>query len=213
MDDLQDFHAPRPTFLNHVFPGTDESNSEMMNAIQYAMMGIVPVFLLNKLVQTYVPDVDEDKATIEILFEMAVQVAVMFGGIIFIHRAISYFPTYSGDSYGDFNLTSVILAILIIMMSIQTKLGLKANIVYQRAMDAWEGKSKSEGMCKRKIVEEEDDEDEIPSGPPAPISTSVRPQESSREESMPSHAPMVHPPRPEVMAANSVVGGAFGSVF
>jgi len=207
MDDLQDFHAPRPTFLSHVFPGTDESNSEMMNAIQYAMMGIVPVFLLNKLVQTYVPDVDEDKATIEILFEMAVQVAVMFGGIIFIHRAISYFPTYSGDSYGDFNLTSVILAILIIMMSVQTKLGLKANIVYQRAMDAWEGKSKTEGMSKRRVVvEEEEEEEEIVTGPPAPISTSVRPQEPSRES-------MVPPPRPEVMAANSVVGGAFGSVF
>jgi hypothetical protein len=207
MDDLQDFHAPRPTFLSHVFPGTDESNSEMMNAIQYAMMGIVPVFLLNKLVQTYVPDVDEDKATIEILFEMAVQVAVMFGGIIFIHRAISYFPTYSGDSYGDFNLTSVILAILIIMMSVQTKLGLKANIVYQRAMDAWEGKSKTEGMSKRRVVvEEEEEEEEIVTGPPAPISTSVRPQEPSRES-------MAPPPRPEVMAANSVVGGAFGSVF
>jgi len=205
MEEIQNFHAPpRPTFLNHVFPGTDDSNAEMLNAIQYALMGVIPVFLLNKLIQTYVPDVDEEKGTLEILLEMSLQVAVMFGGIIFIHRAITFFPTYSGNIYGEFNLTSVILAFLIIMMSVQTKLGLKANIIYERAMEAWEGKSK-EAMCKRTKQPEEEEEEEEPTGPPAPVSTSIR--------APPQEEPQYQQPMMDPMAANSMIGGSFGTAF
>ena len=65
----------------------------------------------------------------------------MFVGIIHIHRVITYIPTYSGFKYDNLNLTNVILAFLVIVLSIQTKLGLKVNILIDRGMELWNGPS------------------------------------------------------------------------
>lgn len=53
----------------------------------------------------------------------------MFCGIIVIHRIITYFPTYSGFIYESLTLTNVILAFLVIVLSIQIKMGLMINIL------------------------------------------------------------------------------------
>jgi hypothetical protein len=63
----------------------------------------------------------------------------MFCGIIVIHRIITYIPTYSGFKYESLALTNVILAFLIIVLSIQTKLGIKVNIIVDRVNNLWNG--------------------------------------------------------------------------
>ena len=71
----------------------------------------------------------------------------MFCGVILIHRVINYVPTYSGFKYESLNLTNVILAFLIIVLSIQTKLGIKVNILVDRALELWNGLDyKKEGI-------------------------------------------------------------------
>jgi hypothetical protein len=55
----------------------------------------------------------------------------MFCGIIIIHRTITYFPTYYSDfKYEAMSLRNVILSFLVIILSIQIKLGIKTNIMY-----------------------------------------------------------------------------------
>ena len=110
------------TFISHVFDGTPEGNDEYMNVAQYAVMGVVPIIVLNKLIQTYIPDVDLDKSSLELMVEIALQIVIMFAGVIIIHRAITYFPTYSGFKYESLTATNVVLAFLIIIFLSESKI-------------------------------------------------------------------------------------------
>jgi len=107
------------------------------------MMGVIPIVILNKLIQRFIPEAEPDKSTIELLVEIFIQLIVMFCGIVIIHRIITYFPTYSGFKYESLTLTNVILAFLILVLSIQTKLGIKVNILYDRLVELWNGSSSS----------------------------------------------------------------------
>ena len=51
----------------------------------------------------------------------------MFVGVILIHRMITYVPTYSEFKYETLSLTNVLLAFMILVLSIQTKLGIKVG--------------------------------------------------------------------------------------
>ena len=210
----------KKTFLSHVFDGSQEGNAEFMNIAQYSLMGIVPIVALNKLVQNYIPDIDFDKSTLELSVEIALQVMIMFVGIIIIHRGVTYFPTYSGFKYEDVSLTSVVLAFLVLMLSVQTKLGMKVNILYERVLELWNGEPQptKENMEQRKeinipqrqMMQPEIDED-YHSGPPAPRSTS---RSQQLEEKNIQQTPQLGSSlQGGPMAANSMVGGSFGSSF
>ena len=130
------------SFFNHVFSTTEEGKAEILNVVQYSLSAILPVVLLNKTVQKFIPEADIEKSSLELLAEIFIQIVVMFIGIVLIHRVITYFPTYSGYKYEGFNLTTVILAFLVIVLSLQTKLGIKVNILVDRALELWNGPGK-----------------------------------------------------------------------
>jgi len=177
----------RKTFLSHVFSTTEEGKAEILNIIQYSVMGVIPVVVLNKMIQRFVPEADPEKSSLELLAEILIQLIVMFCGIVIIHRIITYFPTYSGFKYENLALTNVILAFLIIVLSIQTKLGIKVNILVDRVYELWNGpdtESKKNGVKKgvkvsspisKHNVSQADylDNSAVQSGvfPPAPIAT------------------------------------------
>lgn len=127
-------------FFKHVFKFDQESKSEMLNIIQYAVLAIIPIVILNKLTQRLIPEADEDKSSIEISLEVLAQIIIMFLVILIIHRIITYVPTYSGENYTDFSVTNIVLAMLVIILSLQTKLGEKVSILVDRAVELWEGR-------------------------------------------------------------------------
>ena len=131
----------KKTFLNHVFSNTEEGKAEILNVLQYSFLAIIPVIILNKCVQKFIPEVDLDKSSLEILAEILLQIIVMFIGIIFINRIITFFPTYSGFKYDNFVFSNVILAFFIIIFSINTKLGIKVNLLIDRFFIFWDGSS------------------------------------------------------------------------
>ena len=215
MDILQETRENKHSFFNHVFSTNEESKAEIFNVVQYAMMGVTPIIILNKLVQQFVPEAEPDKSTLEIVVEMVLQIIMMFCGIIVIHRIITYFPTYSGFKYEGLALTNVILAFLIIVLSIQTKLGIKANILVERVYELWNGSAPYEKKPKNVRVSQHnasqaDYLDAQPSDmfPPAPIATSKPNNQDMRSNSGMSDFGTMGP-----MAANSMLGGAFGSLF
>lgn len=138
------------TFISHVFNSSDEGKAEVLNVIQYSLSAILPVVLLNKTIQKFVPEADVEKSSLELLAEIFIQIVVMFIGIVLIHRVITYFPTYSGYKYEAFNLTTVILAFLVIVLSLQTKLGIKVNILVDRVHELWNGPGAKEKKQGRK---------------------------------------------------------------
>ena len=121
----------KPNFVNHVFNFETESKNEIVNIIQYCILGVIFITLLNKAVKTYLPEIDKDKGTIAIVTEIVIQVILVFVAVVFIHRIITYIPTMSGVPYSDLNVITTILPVLIVMLSV-SKIGEKISIVMDR---------------------------------------------------------------------------------
>jgi hypothetical protein len=220
MELINDSDLSKKTFLSHVFSTTEEGQAELLNVIQYSSMGVVPVVMLNKLVQRFIPEADPEKSTLELLAEIFIQLTIMFCGAIIIHRAITYFPTYSGFKYENLTLTNVILVFLIIVLSIQTKLGLKVNILVDRVIELWNGPSTEE--TKQNVKQNVRVSQHTPSQadhldnshmqggvfPPAPVAT-ARPDMGMGNNMMMGQPDMSFGP----MAANGALGGSFGAAF
>jgi hypothetical protein len=229
MDLLQETaDLTKKTFLSHVFSMTDESNAEILNVVQYATLGVVPVVTLNKLISRFIPEADPEKSSLEILVEIFIQLVVMFCGIILIHRIINYIPTYSGFKYESLALTNVILAFLIIVLSIQTKLGIKVNIIFDRLDELWNGPSSKEGMEGKRVKVRQPTAGHVPSQadfldggvqnnvfPPGPIATTSQNSVMENYDHM-MQSGNVQTEMNSMMgpaAANGVLGGSFGSAF
>ena len=128
-------------FFNYVFKFDDDSKSEILNILQYAFLSLIPVVILNKSMQSYVPEADEKKGSLEVSAEIIIQTIVMFIGLLLINRIVTYIPTYSGVDYPEFYIHYVILAILMITLSLQTKIGEKVSILTERVSELWNGKT------------------------------------------------------------------------
>ena len=146
MSDSENIKESSMGFFKHVFNFEKESKVEYMNILQYSALGIVPIVLLNKAIHSFIPEVDNKKGNIEILAEVLGQIVLMFIGIIFIHRTITYIPTYSGEDYGNYNMIQIILPFFMIVLSIQSKLGEKTNILHKRIKNMVQGKSAFENF-------------------------------------------------------------------
>ena len=130
----------KKNFVKHVFSFDDDSKSEILNIIQYSLIALIPVVVLNKTMAKYIPEADENKGTLEIVAEVLIQVISMFMGLLIIHRVITFVPTYSGTKYPEYNITFIVLAVLMITLSLQTKLGEKVGILFDRVTELWQGR-------------------------------------------------------------------------
>jgi len=233
LDELTKSTSGKPGFFKHVFNFNDDSKSEMMNIVQYAVLALIPVIIMNKAMQKFVPEADEEKGSPELLAEIVGQVIIMFLGILIIHRIITFIPTYSNEKYADFSVTSIILAMLVIILSLQTKLGEKVSIIVDRIMEVWEGPKdqkkgkKGQGNVKvsQPISQNQPMTSSMSSSSMGSTSISSLPQQQATQQ-MPDYnnmyqqdsTPLVGAASPGMesfgpMAANDALGGSFGSAF
>jgi hypothetical protein len=179
-------------FFKHVFNFNEEIKTDVLNVIQYALLAIIPIVVLNKSMQKFVPEADEEKGSLEILLEVVLQIVTMFVGLVFIDRIITYFPTYSGIKYKDFSVLYIVLAVLLITLSLQTKLGEKVGILVNRLSELWEGttdedkkKKKKEKMSNIKVTQPISQNNSLMS-PLSPIPSSI--SQNAYNQSMMSQA-------------------------
>ena len=221
----------KKSILAHVFDSSETGIGETLNIIQYSLMAVIPVVLLNKSIQRFIPEADPEKSSLELLAEIFIQLVVMFCGIIIIHRIITYIPTYSGFKYDSLTLTNVIIAFLIIVLSIQTKLGIKVNELWDRLVELWNGPSDNKkdkvknGVRVNKQASKHSpsqadylDSSMVQGGtfPPAPVATTKQTvgdcgfydNMMGGRASQDQYGLISGP-----MAANTVLGGSFGSLF
>lgn len=234
LDELSKATSGKPGFFKHVFNFNDDSKSEMMNIVQYAVLALIPVIIMNKAMQKLVPEAEEEKGSPELLAEIVGQVIVMFLGILIIHRIITFIPTYSGEKYVDFSVTSIILAMLVIILSLQTKLGEKVSIIVDRIMEVWEGpKDKKKGKkgqgnvkVSQPISQNQPMTSSMGQSMGSTSISSLPPQQQESSQQLPDYnnmyqqdsTPLVGAASPGMesfgpMAANDALGGAFGSAF
>ena len=178
--------------------------------------------------QRFVPEADDEKGSIELTAEILAQVIVMFLMILIIHRIITYIPTYSGEKYTGFSVTNIILAMLVIILSLQTKLGEKVSILVDRVIELWEGPkdTKNKGKGKGNVkVSQPISQNQAAMNQSLGGTTSISALPPMQQQ-LPNYdqmyqqdsTPLVGAASPsmdnfEPMAANAAGGGAFGSAF
>ena len=221
--------------MNHIFRFDDATKCELMNVSQYSLLAVIPIVILNKGVQYYVPEADEDKNSLEIIIEVVLQILVIMIGLLFIHRIVTSVPTMSKESYQDVNYTTLILAILVIVLSLQTKLGDKISILSSRVSNLWNGNNTTKEKKKHNKIKV--------SQPISQPTQSQQPNQQAMQQSLDNYStsidslptqsspnfnqmyqntptPLVNAQFPaqenfesQIMAANEVLGGSFGSNF
>ena len=232
LDEITKINSGKPGFFKHVFDFSDESKSEIGNVVQYAILALIPIVILNKSMQKWVHEADDEKSSLELSAEIIFQVIAMFLGILFVHRIVTYLPTYSGAKYSDYSVVNIILSVLLITLSLQTKLGEKVSIIVDRMVDLWEGnssdtKGKGKGKGQVKVsqpISQSQHQSQYQMTNPSSMGTtsiaSLPPQVLSDYSGMhqPDNTPLVGAATPgmpdqmmiEPMAANSFGGSAFG---
>lgn len=227
LDELSKATNGKPGFFKHVFNFNDESKSEMMNIVQFAVIALIPVIILNKTMQKYVPEADDEKGNFEILAEIIGQIVGMFLGMLIIYRIITFVPTYSGEKYAEYSVTSSILAMLVTLLSLQTKLGEKVSILFDRIVEVWEGpKDKKKGKGNVKVSQPISQNSTAMTQSMGSTSISSLPQQQQSTQQLPDYnnmyqqdsTPLVGAATPGMesfgpMAANDALGGGFGSAF
>jgi len=237
LDEMTKTSSAKEGFFKHVFNMDDASKHDLLNITQYSLLAIIPIIIINKLMQYYIPETDESKGNIELSVEVVIQVLFIFIGLLFIHRLITYIPTYSGTAYADFHVTNIILAVLIIILSLQTKLGDKVNVLVDRLMDYLEGdkkqnnkKQKKKSSSQSNIQEQQQSNIQMDNSTPISQLPSAPPPQSLAQQSntdfnamfQQQNTPMVNAAAPTdqqmsyenfgPMAANEALGGGgFGS--
>ena len=199
-DDIPDITKPEQGFISHVFNFDTKSKHEIMNTVQYAALAVLPVVLLNKTIQRLIPEADENKASLEIIFEVISQLGIIFVGIFFIHRIITYFPTYSESKYDSFSIINCVVSFLIIILSLQTKLGEKMNIITDRFLTLIQGSPVQSSS--------------VDSGEMSELSVPIINQPQPKQPSQHAVSQASNPFQEMApLAANDALGGAFGSSF
>lgn len=128
-------------FFKFVFNFDDDNKCELLNLFQYALIAIIPIILILKAVKNLIPEEDDSKGSLEIFAECIGQIILILGLMWFSDKIIRFIPTYSKCEYSKFIPTNFILPFLIILFTMQTKLGAKINILSDRLIDLWHGRS------------------------------------------------------------------------
>jgi len=231
-------------FLKHVFNFDDDSKSEILNTLQYILLAIIPVVILTKTIGKYVPEADDNKGSVEVVAEILIQIIVTFLGLLLVHRIVTYVPTYSNTKYPDFHIIFIVLAVLMITMSLQTKLGEKVSILVERISELWNGKSEDPKAKKNKKnsgnvkvsqpISGQQQIGPITGQPNYTEGTAISAlpnyeQQSTSTQQLPNYnnmyrqdtTPLVGAATPggiegfgnDIMPANAVLGGGFGSAW
>ncbi len=127
-------------FFKFVFNFDSDNKHRIMNMLQYTLLTIIPVLLILRGIKHIIPEDDESKGSLEILAESVGQVILIMLAIWFTNKIIYYIPTYSGEDYPKFNEISFIIPFILILATMQTKLGAKFNILIDRVSAAVFGK-------------------------------------------------------------------------
>jgi hypothetical protein len=216
-------------FFNYVFNFDSENKHRIMNMIQYTLLTIIPVLLILRGIKHIIPEDDDSKGSFEILAESVGQVILIMLAIWITNKIINYIPTYSGEDYPKFNEISFVIPFIIILATMQTKLGAKFNILIERVMllvfgGRDEPKKDQQGQNVVRVSQPMAGQQQhqpsqadyldrnqlLPSNPMlSSMPTKFPPQQLQQQQ--PTQTPEYYPMSNEPMAANEGGGGGWGS--
>ena len=229
--DLNDLNESKKTsFINYVFSLSSSDKAEIYNILQYSVVAVPLIILLNKTVTHFIPKEDSNKSILEILFEIIAEIIILYLGIFFIDRTISYFSTFSKTTYKKINLLTTVIPFLLTLLSLQTQIGIKGNHIFKKIFNTFEGnvnlrdnsvvkvsqpisKNHNVNNLARMTPNIENNRAAMPNvnvSMPNPQAQTISVSGGGM-----SGQPMVQQPQMEspLLAANEALGGSFGSAF
>lgn len=141
--------ASNTSFFSYMFSLSSTEKNEILNAMQYILIVIIPVVILLKLMKNYIPLENPDKGTIEITVEVVLQLFIIFIAFLFIHKFAVFIPTYSTVPYGKMNLIHVIIPVIFLLLCMKSSISEKMSILLDRFMSV-SGVSPKENMEEKK---------------------------------------------------------------
>ena len=230
-DDITDMvDSKKRSFFNYVFSLSSSDKAELYNILQYSVFAVPLIILLNKVIHSFMPKEDENKGLLEILLEIFAEIVLLYLGIFFIDRIISYFSTISKTNYKKINLLTTVVPFLLTLLSLQTQIGLKGSHVYHKLFDVIDGKVNLKDKSVVKVSQplsknhtannlarmNPNIENNRAAMPNVNVTMPTQPTQSMNVSSGGvSGQPMVQQPQMEspLLAANEALGGSFGSAF
>ena len=199
-------------FLNFVFNFDDENKNMLINLFQFTFLAI-PLTLV------------------------VLKISALLLSIWFINKIVRYVPTYTEKEYSSLNESSFVVPFLIILFTIQTKFGDKINLLIERLIDIYDGKTTLRGENKEKNSNVKTRQPIVQEAPPRHMPSQsdmigqqnpnvhIAPQVQQNNQVVNTNENVNAQPRtdfndmfagPDInvpMAANEVLGGGFGTVF
>jgi len=175
MESLGEKSKSTKGFFKYLLNFDEDTKGDLLNIIQYSFLALIPVLLINKGLQRFMPDVDEEKGSLEITAEILVQVMVIFVGLYYVNRIVRYIPTFSGMDYPETSIIFIILSTFIMILSSSTRLGEKCNILIDRITELWNGKIGGGGNTKENQKKSTSKKNSQPTTTSQPVSQKILP--------------------------------------
>ena len=164
--------ASNTSFFTYMFSLSSTEKNDILNAMQYILIVIIPLVILLKLMKNYIPLENPDKGTIEITVEVVLQLFIIFIAFLFIHKFAVFIPTYSTVPYGKMNLIHIIIPVIFLLLCMKSSISEKLSILLDRFMTV-SGLSPKENMEEKKKPQEAQPQQNQIQFPPPPQSTMI----------------------------------------
>ena len=196
---------------------------------QYAFISLPLIIIVLKVINHFSPEENDEKGNLEIIFEVLLSLVGILLAIWFINKIVNYIPTYSKISYSEFNEISFMLPFLILLFTMQTKIGKKINILLERLIDVYEGRVNLKENQKSKDIKTSQPISQPPVHQNSQADQFINTQsfntnqqfnnQISNQQPSPDFNNMYAGPNnplidaQEPIAANESLGGMFGTLF
>ena len=187
MDDIKEstMNLTNNGFFQHVFKFDNDTQKYLMNITQYVTVALAPTLLINKVLSDVFSDYDNTKGNLELLAEVVGHLVALMVGLFFVHRLVTYVPTYSGVEFENINMFSVVLAVILVLYNTQSKLGSKMELLSDRIGELWNG--------KEEVILESNNSKVTTQQPISGLSQPVPTHQTSRADYVMSHGQMQQP--------------------
>ena len=129
--DAQINTVKKSSFASHVLNFDENTKNELTNIVQYILLAIIPVLMLNKIIENLIPQFDESKGSLEVLIEVVAQMSLTLLAVFLIHRVITFIPTYSKTEHKTVSIVTLLLVLLLVNNEIRAKL----NLLFDRVSE------------------------------------------------------------------------------
>ena len=196
-------------FLKSIF--NDDTKNSIINITQFSFIAFIPIVLLIRSLEI-IPEASDKKGVLENIFEIILHLLMLIIGIVIIVKFTLYFKPFSGVPYPEFTLYPVIIVMIIVGLSFQTKMSEKVMNVKEKIFNKIQPPTKTQNQPQQmsQMPQMQMSMQQMPQMPQMSQMPQTQTQQLPNYNQMYENQPI--DPIAEPFAAN-LLGGSFGSNF